>query len=197
MKNDVSLGQAHEAAITLDKAGATVSNFWDPIAKSEVLAAQVVNFIKRAIAPVFCLRSNNLGYHERTKDWELVFDLGDSYGAPFALELLEVDEVLGGFKRTDAEKLFCADIDSILHYAKESGEYGGQRHAESMINVTDGIPEEFRKYSLVFIGTAWKAEHGRLCVPCLVFKKGEWVFYFKYLQNGLSSRCRIVRVIGV
>ncbi|MDA2922199.1 hypothetical protein MYX07_02940 [Patescibacteria group bacterium AH-259-L07] len=46
MKNDVSLGLAHEAEVTLRKCGATSRRFWDKIAKDLKLARQVVDLVQ-------------------------------------------------------------------------------------------------------------------------------------------------------
>jgi len=111
-------------------------------------------------------------------DWELVIDTEAREGL-FELEL-------AGFLREEEDHV---PGETML----ERTELGlGQRHAEAMLRRQEAIPQEWRKYVLVFTGTVWGDLAGSRQVPCLGWKDG-WYLYFCWLGGGFASHCRVVR----
>ncbi|GEM_PF-2137483 len=77
--------------------------------------------------------------------------------------------------------------------AKELGANPGQKHAEWLEEHQDRIPEEFRKFHLIFPGTLWRDARGDRSVPCLGWGGGRWCLYFFWLGGGWHSGGRLLR----
>ena len=69
----------------------------------------------------------------------------------------------------------------------------GQRHAEFLSENQNEIPEEFRKYILVFTGTIWRDRHGYRRVAFLYWLGGPWVLGFSGLECDFGGCCRLLR----
>ncbi|MBI4118876.1 MAG: hypothetical protein HY452_01275 [Parcubacteria group bacterium] len=70
----------------------------------------------------------------------------------------------------------------------------GQRHAEYLLENQHEIPEELRKFVLVFTGTIWRLGGGGRGVPCLVWGGGRWRLDFGWLVSDFRrSGCRLLR----
>ena len=182
MSSDVSLGQAHESEVTLRKAGATVENFWDPIAKNEGLARKVVELVAAAVKLVFRLVAG-FDHDMRKNGWTLVSD-SDAQDGEFTPELAEFlkndDNYIGG--------------EEMLKRATELGDCAGQRHAEAILRDSSKFPEESRKYVLVFTDTVWRGSDGCRRVACLCWRGGRWCLDFFWLGHGFYRDCRLVRL---
>ena len=69
----------------------------------------------------------------------------------------------------------------------------GQRHAEYLLENHNEIPEELRKFVLVFPGTIWRSRYGNRSVPCLDWDDGQWQLSFRWLENGFFFDSRLLR----
>lgn len=69
----------------------------------------------------------------------------------------------------------------------------GQHDAEWVFAHQHEIPEEFRKFYLVFPGTIWQASSGSRCVPCLNWVGERWCLDLGWLVRGWFSYSRLVR----
>ena len=72
----------------------------------------------------------------------------------------------------------------------------GQRHAEYLLEHPDLIPDDFRRYSLVFGGTLWRDQAGNHYVPCLSRSQGEWKLIFGILEMGMDNSDRMAVPVG-
>ncbi len=175
--SDVSLGQAHETELRLRNAGATLENFWDPIAKSESLAQRVVAFMAEALKLVFKLISN---IDRNMEGWKCVESVDAAEG--------EFEPVLQEFLRN---KESFVNGEEIIRRAKEQGVSSGIRHAEAMLRQQDKIPVEWRKYYLVF-PEVWQGPRGDRGVFCLCWSGGRWYLRCHWLWRGFRSSARLV-----
>ena len=69
----------------------------------------------------------------------------------------------------------------------------GQCHAEYLLDHQDEIPEEFRKYVLVFTGTIWRDRGSGRGVPCLDWDGKRWCLRFRWLEGVFYSYSRLLR----
>ncbi len=69
----------------------------------------------------------------------------------------------------------------------------GQRHAETLLKNQHLIPEEARKYYLVFTGTVWQDRDGDRGVPCLYWRGGAWCLGFGWIEGDFDSDVRLLR----
>jgi len=69
----------------------------------------------------------------------------------------------------------------------------GQRHAEYLLENQDEIPEELRKFLLVFPCTIWRDRRGNRRVPYLFWGGGRWQLGFDWLGGAFVSVCRLLR----
>ncbi len=69
----------------------------------------------------------------------------------------------------------------------------GQHDAEWLLEHQDEIPEEFRKYYLVFTGTVWGDSGGDRYVACLTFYGKRWYLCFYGLAYDFLSYGRLPR----
>lgn len=84
--------------------------------------------------------------------------------------------------------------EKMLKRAKKMGDLAGQLHAERILTQADTIPDEWKKYFLLFPGTVWRGSDGDLRVPYLGWRGGEWCLLFGWLVSGFRSHCRLVRL---
>ncbi len=83
--------------------------------------------------------------------------------------------------------------DTLLVRATDLGCPWGQRHAETLLENQHLIPEEARKYDLVFTGTVWRPPDGSRYVACLCWGGERWFLGFFWLDRGFDSRVRLLR----
>ena len=69
----------------------------------------------------------------------------------------------------------------------------GQHDAEWLLEHQDEIPEEFRKYYLVFTGTVWGDSYGYRHVAYLNFNGERWCLHFDGLAYDFDSYDRLPR----
>lgn len=126
---------------------------------------------------------------KRSEGWELLEDT-NLQGDPI-LELLEFLE--------DGETFVISDImfDRAIKFGKNRA---GQQHAERLLTQQHEIPEEWRKFDLVFPGTKWchSSEVSQI-VPVLIWDVNVWYrdvnlwhLHFSSLDHLWSSRARLV-----
>ncbi len=117
--------------------------------------------------------------------WQLIEDALE----PEEISAAEIELAL--FQDEDEETLFGDD--AVERMAERPNKLG-QRHAEYLLDRQDEIPEEFRRYSLVFPGTVWLSPDGNHQVPCATFRQGSWALTFGILEGGLDATDQIVQV---
>jgi hypothetical protein len=69
----------------------------------------------------------------------------------------------------------------------------GQRHAEYLIDHQGIIPEEFRRYSVIFPGTIWTDNVGNHYVPYIKYRQEVWTIDFGIVEGGVDDRDRLAR----
>ena len=77
--------------------------------------------------------------------------------------------------------------------AKENGANLGQRQAEYLLSHQEDIPQEWRQYYLVFLGTVWRDADGYRFVPFLCRYGGQWRLLFAWLDGDWFAFGRLVR----
>lgn len=101
----------------------------------------------------------------------------------------EVTLELVGFLKKEENHAFG---DEMVRRAKEKDVLFGQRHAEALLRNRDKIPEEWRKYILLFPGTVWRASDDSLHVPYLLWNGCRWCLGFRWLTNVFDFLSRLV-----
>lgn len=71
----------------------------------------------------------------------------------------------------------------------------GQRHAEYLIDHQQVIPEEFRRYSVIFPGTVWTDSVGNHYVPYIRYRQEVWTLDFGIVEGGVDDRDRYLRTL--
>ena len=71
----------------------------------------------------------------------------------------------------------------------------GQRHAEYLIDHQQVIPEEFRRYSVIFPGTVWTDSVGNHYVPYIRYRQEVWALDFGIVEGGVDDRDRYLRTL--
>ncbi len=126
--------------------------------------------------------------YDKTQDgWELVEDVGLNPAITSAKDLRLVPFLKDGEPYIVGEEVVKrsrGDLRANL----------GQQHPEWLLENQVDIPEEFRKFVLVFTGTIWRTSVGRRYVPYLCWDGGEWCLGFRWLVDIFDGRCRVVRL---
>ena len=172
-------GLIHEAVVTGRKVGAG-QDFWSALAHSEELFHEVVAFVMAMLTPVFRLVA---GFdRDMTKEnWELLSDTEVKEGE-FTPEMVDFFRDKDGDYITGKEMVRRTDQENC----------GGQRAAEAMLRNQDKIPQELRKYVLVFPKTVWQCPDGFRCVACLDWLGERWSLRFYWLVSRFDRDCRVV-----
>lgn len=119
---------------------------------------------------------------KRSEGWELLEDV-DVQGNP----ILELVEFLGKGENQVIGK-------SMFDRAVKIGNRAGQQHAERLLTQQHEIPEEWRKFYLVFPGTKWHyPSNVSPIVPVLTWDVDLWYLYLAPLVYRWGSRNRLVR----
>lgn len=113
--------------------------------------------------------------------WELVEDAAIPVGT-LELELAE-------FLKPGENSIRGTEI---RERAKKSDPMLGERLARALLEKQERIPENWRKFYLVFPGTVWRYRDGRLGVPYLDWYGGRWYLYFRWLERDWRFLGRIV-----
>lgn len=172
-------GLIHEAIVSgcNDCGPEIVQSIFEAFAHTKGFWAKVVALL----APVFRL----MPVFDRdmtAKKWELLADRSDVQGdfTPELVEFLkdEEDYVIG-------EKMIKGT---------ESEDNAGQRHAEAMLREQEKIPEEWRKYVMVFTKTVWRGPYSYWCVAFLYWYGRRWCLDFDWLENDFYRSYRVVRL---
>lgn len=121
----------------------------------------------------------------RKERWELLEDIEGPVG--ISVGNLEIVSFLkDGERYINGEEL-------VLRARGELRANLGQRHAEYLLEHQEEIPEEFRKYYLVFTGTIWRDRRGDRCVAYLRWRGERWDLRFGWLDDDFRSDARLVR----
>lgn len=119
---------------------------------------------------------------KREDGWELLEDT-DVQGEP----ILELAEFL-----KKGETSVIGDV--MFDRAVELDNRASQQHAERLLAQQDSIPEEWRKFYLVFPGTKWRHSGGGPLVPYLRWSGVKWYLGWRWLGYHWNSDCRLVRI---
>ncbi len=168
-------GLIHEAVVTGRGVGAG-QDFWASLAHSKMLFGEVVAFA--ATMPIFRL-AQGFDSDMANDSWELLFDSRLKEGE-FMPELVELG-------RED-----CVDGDEMVKRTEQEN-CGGQRAVEAMLRDQDKIPQEWRKYVLVFPATIWRDRLGVRSVASLFWGGFRWCLDFIWLGSGFYRHYRVVR----
>lgn len=120
----------------------------------------------------------------RKDKWELLSD-HDAKDGEFVPELME-------FVTDEDENGYISGDEMVKMTEREDS--GGQRHAEAMLRDQHKIPEEWRKYVLVFPETVWRNPDGRRRVADLYWDGYRWCLSFAWLELDFRRFCRVVRL---
>jgi hypothetical protein len=167
----ISLGQAHETALTLEKAGAT-HVFWVSIAQNLELAKLVVAFVAEVLRVGFNLASDV----ERDM-------IGWTCLEQVKAEPCEFEPELQEFLQKGEDYV---DGEEMVRRAKEQGVLSGLRHAEAMLRNQERIPVEWRKFVLVF-PEVWQSPNDYRGVWILCWIEGRWRLGRRWLDRRFFS----------
>jgi len=191
VSNDVSLGLAHEAEVTLHKAGATAKNFWDPISRNVKLAKEVVRLVEKRLAVVRLALDLVLRYKPEIQfsldppppPWRKILDDGEN-STSFAFKNLEIVEFLDKRRKNNHVE---SEIngEEMIRRAKAKSAYLNQHFAEVLIENQQVLPEEWQEYNFSFPATMWEYQDWRV-IPYMVYRKNErvWVLTFTRITDG-------------
>jgi hypothetical protein len=127
-----------------------------------------------------------LKHDKAAEGWQLLEDIVEP-------DTISGDTIeLAPFQEEGEDGLFGDEV--VERMAARAEPKLGQRHAEYLLDRPDEIPEEFRKFSLVFPGTIWLSPDGNHQVPCATYRQGEWSLTFGILEGGLDSSDQIVQL---
>ncbi len=124
---------------------------------------------------------------DKTHDgWKLLEDVG------FIPEIKSVkDLILTTFLKSGEDSINGEEL--VSRARGELKANYGQIHAEYLLEHQAEIPQEFRKYYLVFPGTIWRGPGGRRCVPYLYWGGGRWCLSWGWLDDGWDGDGRLLR----
>lgn len=169
----ISLGQAHEMEITLEKAGAT-SEFWTRVAQNLELAKAVVALVMSTVFRLVAKIERDM------TNWTCV--------EPVQADEGEFEPVLQEFL-VGEEKYVLGE--EMLKRAKEKGVSTGLCHIEAMLRQQEKIPVEWRKFVLVST-EVWQGPNGNRSVWYLCWSDGRWSLYYYWLSSSFDSRYRLL-----
>ena len=179
--SSISLSQAHETKVTLEKAGATVENFWNPLAQSVTLASMVVQFIATTMRVVFTLK---VGIDRDMTGWT---KLGRITTPKEGEKFVPVMEKFHG-----QDKYVSGD--EMVECAERSPSYPtGLWHAEAMLREQSRIPVWMRDFFLVF-PEVWHNPQDNRGVFCLTWEANYWCLQFRLFGKGFDSKYRLISI---
>ena len=186
MSNDVSLGLAHEAEVTLHKAGATAKNFWNPLSRNVQLAKEVVSLVTKRLAIVhlelnpFLKKRPEIRFsYDEVPPWRLVEDIGET-SISFSVQDLEVVEFLNNrdqHREIDGEKM--------KRRALKMGACLNQHFAEVLVENQQVLSEDWQGYLFLFPGTVWEYRDWRV-IPYMSYRNNDkiWILGFTRTTDG-------------
>jgi len=130
-------------------------------------------------------RGHSFAYDKREIGWKLIEDVRFT---PIDLNKLEL---VPFFK--DGENS-VAGQEMVRRSREELHTNLGQRHAEFLLEHQAEIPEEFRKYCIVFTGTIWLYPNGGHRVAYLYWDDLRWALCFRWLGGVCRSENRLPRL---
>ena len=83
---------------------------------------------------------------------------------------------------------------AVFDRTKNIDNLAGQQHAERLMAQLNTIPEEWRKFDLLFPGTKWHSFAGPLFIPWIEWHRQKWCLCW-FRSNKWNSKSRIVRYI--
>ena len=96
-----------------------------------------------------------------------------------------------GLKRVGETDIILSDF--LMKVDVGEARLPGQLHAERLLQNPLSIPDEWRKYFLLFGGTVWKNKSNYRKIPFLLdLHNGVWTLSFSGLEDFISSRFRLV-----
>lgn len=123
---------------------------------------------------------------DMTKEgWTLLEDAREPW--PISIANLEMVSLLKG------DESYVDGEEMVRRARKELNSNLGQRQAEFLLEHQADIPEEFRKYYLIFPGTIWRGRGGNRDVPYLGWFGGQWRLDLCWLGHNFRDRYRLVR----
>lgn len=125
---------------------------------------------------------DSFDYDKRKNKWILVSD-GKSVKDRFNAELVEF-----------LEEKKSIDGYAMLSRATEIGDCLDQHHAEAILRNSEMIPEDWRRYILVFPGTVWCDHNGYHLVSYLSWNTFGWYLNFYWLDLNFNRIHRFVRL---
>ena len=169
----ITLGQAHETAMTLEKAGAT-SEFWTRLAQNLELAKAVVAFVMSLVFRLVAKIDRDM------TGWKCV--------EPVEAEEGEFEPILHEFLQEGESRI---GGEEMVKRAKNQGVLTGLRHAEAMLRNQEKIPVEWRKFYLVF-PEVWLSPDGSRSVWCLCWFGDRWYLGYDWLESDFDSGGQLV-----
>ncbi|OGZ43827.1 MAG: hypothetical protein A2719_02575 [Candidatus Ryanbacteria bacterium RIFCSPHIGHO2_01_FULL_45_22] len=119
----------------------------------------------------------------RKEGWKLLEHIPRSVASVGALELVSFLEEGEGFISGD---------ETVRRARGLNADYG-QEDAEWLLEHQEEIPEEFRKFYLLFPRTVWQGSDGDRRVVCLGWRGRRWDLGFAWLDDGFDSGSRLLR----
>ncbi len=143
-------------------------------------------FLKGLENPWSVVDTTNFKFDKTKKGWTLVEDVGFNPAIKSVKDLILTPFLKDGENSINSEELISRAR------GKLKANYG-QIHAEYLLEHQGEIPEEFRKYYLVFSGTIWRGPDGLRSVPYLCWSGGQWYLDWHWLDLGWYDRDRLLR----
>jgi len=190
MVADVSLGQAHEAEITLRKAGAT-PDFWTNIAQSEELAREVVELVMAVVSYIIATYKVAVDYGQSLAEMIKAGNY-DWVNNDITQEHFPVS---GQGKQQDIEvALFhfnkVMKSDQVIARMRKEG-YRPATIAE-LLALGVSQPELQKQFPIIALGSVWRFPDGGRLVPCLGWLSGERSLGLGCLGGDWLVGCRFV-----
>lgn len=119
--------------------------------------------------------------YKAKKEWKLLEDI------PFSGE--DLTPMIVRFLSRNGDHI---SRDKVRQRTKKLGINLGQRHTEWLLEHQNFIPEEWKEYCLLFLGTIWQDHLGCCFVPSLDWDGESWCMYFRRLDGQWVSDFRLV-----
>lgn len=129
----------------------------------------------------------NLKFDRRSDGWELLKHSRRVITSVSELELVP-------FLKEGEQPIRGYDLLGRAEYELDAYRYG-QEDAEFIHDHQDEIPEEFRKFYLIFPRTIWRYPGGSLSVACLSWDGERWRLGWGWLEGEFGSGARFLRPV--
>lgn len=121
----------------------------------------------------------------REEDWELLENVSRVTNSVAALKLVP-------FLKPDEN--YVNGEEMVRRARMELASNFGQEDAEWLLEHQAEIPDEWRKFYLVFTGTVWRGSRGHRGVAYLYWDGGRWFLHFHWLDLDWHSIGRLLRL---